>query len=132
LGVVSTKLMMRFSRCAVYRGICLLIAAGALLFLIVGAMPGSASRPVDIYINTNGLATIRGISLGKGAVRTIALRTLRWAKMPVRVLTPSQYAPPGYKPGGPIDETNLIQTLDAIIKSGLIATNKPSGPSPYE
>jgi hypothetical protein len=122
--------MIRYSRRAVCWRACLVIAAAALLLLIVYAKRGSVFRSasVDIYINTNGLPTILGISLGRGAVRDITLRILRWAKVPVRVLVPSGNKPAWHASS----DTNYPQTMDAIDKAGLIPTNRPSGPSPYE
>ena len=122
--------MIKYSRRAVCWRACLIIAVAALLLLIVYAKRGSIFRraSVDIYINTNGLPTIQGISLGRGAVRDITLRTLRWAKVPVRVLVPSGDKPEWHASS----DTNFPQTMDAITKAGLIPTNRPSGPSPYE
>ena len=122
--------MIKYSRRAVCWRACLIIAVAALLLLIVYAKRGSILRraSVDIYINTNGLPTIQGISLGRGAVRDITLRTLRWAKVPVRVLVPSGDKPEWHASS----DTNFPQTMDAITKAGLIPTNRPSGPSPYE
>ena len=106
----------------------LIFAAAALVFLMVNLGRRKASKRVaiDIWVNTNGIPAILGIPLGNGSVRDITLRTLSGAKVPVRVLVPSGgSSAPGW-------DTNSVQTLNAIIKAGLIATNKPSGPSPYE
>ena len=130
LGRMHGLLMNKYSRRAVCWLACLLIAVAAFLFLTVYVKRGSVFRRarVDIYINTNGLPTILGISLGRGAVRDITLRTLRWAKVPVRVLIPSGDKPAWHASS----DTNFPQTMDAIYKNGLIPTNRPSGPSPYE
>ena len=106
----------------------LIFAAAALVFLIVNARSRGASKPVsvDIRLNTNGIPTVVGIPLGNGSVRDFTLRTLSQTKVPVRVLVPSGgSSAPGW-------DSNSVQTLNAIIKAGLIPTNKPSGPSPYE
>ena len=81
---------------------------------------------MDIPLNTNGIPTVLGIPLGNGAVRDIALRTFKGANVRVSVLIPSGGS------GAPGFDTNSIQTLQAVIKAGLIPTNPPSGPSPYE
>jgi hypothetical protein len=117
------------SRSLLCRGAWLLIfAAGALVILIVNVESRSASKrlAVDIRLNTNGIPTVLGIPLKNGAVRDITFRTLSQAKVPVRVLVPSGgSSAPGW-------DTNSVQALNAITKAGLIPTNKPSGPSPYE
>jgi hypothetical protein len=106
---------------------CLILAAG-LLLLIFGAVRSGASKPARLYIriDTNGQATVLGIPLGNSYGREIALRTLGQTKVPVTVLVPS-----GGSPTRAWD-TNFAPTMSAIIKAGLIPTNKPSGPSPYE
>jgi hypothetical protein len=107
-----------------------LIILAALVLVVVAILDwtrtGSKSVALDIRLNTNGVATVLGIPLGSGSVRDLTLRTLSKAHVPVRVLVHSGYsAAPGW-------DTNVIQTLSAINKAGLIPTNKPSGPSPYE
>ena len=106
----------------------LIFSTAALVFLIVNAASRRASKrvAVDIRLNTNGISTVLGIPLGNGSIRDIALRTLSRAKVPVRVLVPSGGS------GAPGWDTNSVQTMNAIIKAGLIPTNKPSGPSLYE
>ena len=106
----------------------LIFGAAALVFLIVNAWSRRASKPVafDVRLNTNGIPTVLGIPLGNGSVRDITLRTLSRAKVPVRVVVPSGGS------GAPGWDTNSVQTINAIIKAGLIPTNKPSAPSPYE
>ena len=106
----------------------LVFAAAALVFLIVNAQSRSPSKraAVDIWVNTNGIATVLGIPLGNGSVRDITLRTMSRAKVPVRVLVPSGGSDaPGW-------DSNAVQTMKAILKAGLIPTNQPSGPGPYE
>jgi hypothetical protein len=110
------------------RSACLVIAATGLLLLIFGAERRGASKSagLNIRIDTNGLATVLGIPLGNSYGRDIALRTLGQTKVPVTVLVPS---------GGSSTrawDTNFGATMNAIIKAGLIPTNKASGPSPYE
>ena len=106
----------------------LIFAAAALIVLIVNAGGRRASKRVvvDIRINTNGIPTVLGIPLGNGSVRDITLRALSCAKVRVRVLVPSGFS------GLPGGDTKSVQAINAIIKAGLIPTNKPSGPSPYE
>jgi hypothetical protein len=106
----------------------LIFTAAALVFLIINAGSRKASKrvAVDICLNTNGIPTVLGMPLGNASVRDITLRTLSRAKVPVRVLVPSGGS------GAPGWDTNAVQALNAIIKAGLIPTNKPSGPSPYE
>ena len=103
-------------------------AAAASAFLIEKAVSHGTSKgmAVDIAFNKNGIPTVLGVPLGKGAVRNVVLQTFSRAKMPVRVLVPSGG---GNTPGW---DRNFGQSLNAIIKAGLISTNKPSGPSPYE
>jgi hypothetical protein len=106
----------------------LISAAAALVLLIVNAASRCSSKgmAVDIVINTNGIPTVLGVPLGNGAVRDIALRTFGRAKVHVSVLTPSGGS------GAPGFDTNWIQAMQAVIKAGLVPTNGPSGPSPYE
>ena len=92
----------------------------------MGSRSGSKRAAIEIRLNTNGIPTVLGFPLGNGSVRDITLRTLRWAKVRVRVLVPSGGS------GAPGWDANSVQTLNAIIKAGLIPTNKPSGPSLYE
>ena len=99
-----------------------------MVFLIVNLQGHNASKgiKIDVWLNTNGIPTVLGIPLGNGAARDVALRTLNRAKVPVRVLVPSRgSSAPGW-------DTNSMQALTALVKAGLIPTNKPSGPSPYE
>jgi len=107
-----------------------LLILAALVFVLLAIMTWSRSTSkrvaVDIRLNTNGIATILGIPLGSGSVRDLTLRVLSSVKVPVRVLVPSGGS------GAPGWDTNAVQTLSAITKAGLIPTNKPSGPSPYE
>src|SRR5437879_11113443 len=95
-----------------------IFAAAVLVFLIVNVDRRSASKrvAVDIRLNTNGIPTVLGIPLGNASVRDITLRTLGRAKVPVRVLVPSGGS------GAPGWDTNSVQTLNAIIKAGLIPT----------
>ncbi|MGH7971659.1 MAG: hypothetical protein ACREIC_23335, partial [Limisphaerales bacterium] len=88
----------------------------------------SASKglSVNIYLNSNGIPTLLGIPLGTGSVLDFLLRTLHRTKVPVHVLTPSGGS------GLTGFDTNWIRTMNAVIKAGLIPTNGPSGPSPYE
>ena len=111
-----------------------MIAVAALLFLLLAVKHGGGSTRalVNIYINTNGMPTILGISLGRGAVRDVTFRALRWAHVPVRVMVPSPSTPPGYRSAGWVNDTNFSQTITAVIRSGLVLSNIPSGPSPYE
>jgi hypothetical protein len=105
-----------------------MFGVAALGVLIVNAVSCSASKTtaVDIVLNTNGIPTVLGVPLGNGQVRDITLRTFSRAKVPVRVLVPSGGS------GAPGWDTNAGKALNAIIKAGLIPTNKPTGPSPYE
>lgn|SRR5690349_1448612 len=106
----------------------LIFVAVGLFFLIVdlGVRNVSKRAAIDIYLDTNGMPTIFKIPLGNGSVRDVTLRTLSRAKVAVRVVVPSGgSAASGW-------DTNSVQTLNAIIKAGLIPTNKPSGPSRYE
>ncbi len=105
-----------------------MLAVAALLLAILSLERRSAAKrvAVDIWLNTNGIPTVLGVPLGSGAVRDLALRTLGRAKVPVRVLVPSGGS------GAPGWDTNFVQAMNAIIKAGLIPTNQPSGPSPYE
>jgi hypothetical protein len=107
-----------------------LLILAALVFVLLAIMTWSRSASkrvaVDIRVNTNGIATILGIPLGSGSVRDLTLRVLSGAHVPVRVIVPSGgSAAPGW-------DTNAVQTMSAIIKAGLVPTNKPAGPSPYE
>jgi hypothetical protein len=109
-------------------GLLMLAAAAAFVLLIVKTPGRGASKPmvVDIVFNTNGIPTVLGVPLRNAGVRDIVLRTLSRAKVPVRVLQPSGVG------GAPGWDTNAVQAFNAIMKAGLIPTNKPSGPSPYE
>ena len=118
----------KFLRLRFLRAGLLIFAAAALLFLVVrlGSRNASGRLRVDIQLNTNGTATVLGLPLGNGPARDLTLRTLSRANVPVRVLVPSGGSlAPGW-------DTNSVQTINAIVKAGLIPTNKPSGPSPYE
>src|SRR5438270_7752993 len=69
----------------------IIFAAAVLIFLMahVGSRSGSKRAAIEIRLNTNGIPTVLGLPLGNGSVRDITLRTLRWAKVRVRVLVPS-------------------------------------------
>jgi len=104
----------------------LVVAALVLSVFALGRRPGSKRVAVDIRLNKNGIPTILGIPLGNGAVRDVTLHTLGEAKVPVRFMYPSGGSvAPGW-------DTNSVEALHAIIKAGLIPTNPPAGPSPYE
>jgi hypothetical protein len=107
---------------------CVVTLTAVILLLLLRSEPRAASKPSGLYIriDTNGVARILGVPLGDGPGRDITLQALRQAKVPVTVLVPS---------GGSATrawDTNFGPTLNAIIKAGLVPTNKPSGPSPYE
>lgn len=111
-----------------WRAWLLIFAIAALLSVIIGVQSRNTAKglAVDIRINTNGISTVLGIPLGNGPVRDIALWTLSRANVRVRVLVPSGgSAAPGW-------ETNSFQSINAITKAGLIPTNKPPAPNPYE
>lgn len=111
-----------------WRAWLVIFAAAVLLLSVIYLKNRNTLRgvAVDIHLNTNGTATVLGVPLGNGPIRDITLRTLNQAKVPVRVIVPSGgSAAPGW-------DTNSIQTINAIMKAGLIPTNKASGPSPYE
>jgi hypothetical protein len=86
--------------------------------LAVNAGRRGASKRVAVYIrlDTNGKPTVLGIPLGNGSVRNITLRTLIRLKVPVRVFVPSGSC------GAPGWDTNLVQTMSAVVKAGLIPT----------
>ena len=104
----------------------LVVVAAALLVAILSRDrdSGSSVVAVDVWVNTNGIATILGVPLGQGPVRDITLRTLSRAKVPVRVCIAGT--------SGVGWDTNYGQTISAITRAGLIPTNKPPVPSPYE
>ena len=108
----------------------LLILASATAIVLFGMLVRShrASNgvAVDIRLDTNGIATVVGISLGRGPARDVALQALSKGRVPVRVLVPSGGSrAPGW-------DTNAIQSISAIVKAGLVPTNGPVGSSPYE
>jgi hypothetical protein len=100
------------------------IAGAAFLFLFVATRRPGISRgaAVEIRINTKGLPTILGITLGTGPVRDITLGALNWANVPVRVIIPST-------PIGPASETDAFRTINAISASG---ADKIRPSNPYE
>ena len=102
----------------------LVVAAFLVAILSRHSDSGSSVVGVEVWVNTNGIATILGIPLGQGPVRDITLRTLSRAKVPVRVCVAGT--------SGVGWETNFGLTMSAITKAGLIPTNKPPGRSPYE
>jgi len=97
-----------------------------LLAVLTWSCSASKSIAVDIRLNTNGIATVFGVSLGSGSVRDLTLRALSRGHVPVRVLVPSGGS------GAPGWDTNAAQSMGAIIRAGLVPTNKPSGPRPHE
>lgn len=106
----------------------LIFAAAAFVCLIICGQSRSGSKgvSVNIYVSSNGIPALMGIPLGTGSVLGFVLRTLHRTKVPVHVLTPSGGG------GQPGFDTNWIRTIDAVVKAGLVPTNGPSGPSPYE
>lgn len=128
----------------------LIVAAAAVAFLIVNAENRSVSKrlAVVIRLNTNGIPTVLGIPLGNGFVRDVTLRALSRSKVPVTVLVPSgivldyispsaskvavSFVVPSGGSSAPGFNTNFLQTMNAVINAGLLSTNKPSRPSPYE
>jgi len=109
-------------------GASLLIAAAAFAFITLHPKRLASSKPLvlDILIGTNGTPTLLGIPLEAGRLQDKTLRALKSGQVPVRILNS-----PG--PNGDVGSvSNFLQTINGLAKAGLIPTNGPSGPSPYE
>lgn len=105
----------------------LIFAVAVLVFLIAEWESGTSNGlEITFVVNTNGIPTLLGTPLGNGASFVFLLRTLHRTKVHVHLLYPIAH------PGTDAYNTNVVHTMDAIIKGLSVPTNVVSGPSPYE
>lgn len=101
-----------------------LLGVSLLFLLFRGGLRGP--REVIVHVNKRGIPMLWGIPVGTSHVRDLTFRALKWSKVQIGVAVA-----PSIDPGSPAG-TNLLNTLDAVNKAGLLPPPPAAPSSPYE
>jgi len=104
----------------------LAVAVPVILFVTMRMRARSAPVRVVVSMDSKGNARLYGISLSNTNIRNAVFRVMGSAGLKVSARMPASVKPMSQQ------GSNIFETLIAIERAGLFATNTAPAPNPYE